>query len=567
MTKTSELLLRAVDAHRAGRLETAEELYNGVLALDPNNADALNLLGLIAESRGRSGDAVAYFDRALAAKPAFAEAAFNRGNTLSAQGDTSAAEASFRQALAADPAHASAHLNLGSLLYRSKRRAEAEAAFRAMIAHAPNDARGHYNLGRCLLDRKDYAAAEAAVRQAMALNASDIPQRLTLSDIYLATGRTQEARTLLEDTLAAHPETPEVLNALGTVLCNGGDNREGLDLYTRALTLKPDYVNAIVNRGLTLLALGDLKEGWRGYARRFESGEAMFAPRARATPWPPWQGEPLAGKTIFVWGEQAVGDQILYAGMLPDVIARAKKCIIECAPRLTALFVRSFPKAVVVSPEQSADVLSRETVDFHSAVLDLGVWLRPNFASFPARARFLMPDAALVAHFIEKYAPLRANGKRLVGLSWKSTSTITGADKTIPLAHWSELLATPGVSLVSVQYGAQTAELEDARARGIDIHHDSSVDPLGDLDRYAAQLAALDLVISVSNTTVHVAGALGVPTWVIVPEGRGGLWYWFTEGDRSPWYGALRLFRRRAGGNILDDIAAALLQSAAEAGS
>ena len=100
-----------------------------------------------------------------------------------------------------------------------------------------------------------------------------------------------------------------------------------------------------------------------------------------------------------------------------------------------------------------------------------------------------------------------------------------------------------------------------------DIHHDSSADPLGDLDRYAAQLAALDLVISVSNTTVHVAGALGVPTWVIVPEGRGGLWYWFTEGERSPWYAAVRLFRRRAGGNILDDIAAALRQSAKQAGS
>jgi tetratricopeptide (TPR) repeat protein len=559
MTTISALLLRAVHAHQAGELDTAAQLYESVLALDPANADALNLLGVMTAGRGRPAEAVAFYDRALAANPAFTEAAFNRASALAALGDAAGAEAGFHGALACDAAHIGARLNLGALLYKSNRKDEAEEQFREMMTRAPDDARAHYNLGRCLLDRARYDAAETALDRALTLDPAGVPQRLTLSDLYIATGRPDRARRLLEETRALHPNAPDVLTALATAVCNTGDNTGGLALYDRALAADPAYVHAVINRGLTLLTLGRLGEGWQGYARRFESGAAMFAPRAQATPWPQWQGEALAGKTIFIWGEQAVGDQILYAGMIPDVIARAGRCVVECAPRLAALFKRSFPKAVVVGPGESAAALARESVDFHSSSLDLGRWLRPSFGSFPNRAAFLCPDAALTAYFKEKYAPLRAGGRRLIGISWRSTSTVTGGDKTIPLAQWKQTLATPGISFLSVQYGDQAEEVAAAPGAGAVLHRDADVDPLGDLDQYAAQLAALDGVISVSNTTVHVAGALGVPAWVLVPHGRGALWYWFAAGDHSPWYPSLRLFRQRSDVNILDEVAAALV--------
>jgi ADP-heptose:LPS heptosyltransferase len=212
----------------------------------------------------------------------------------------------------------------------------------------------------------------------------------------------------------------------------------------------------------------------------------------------------------------------------------------------------------VVSAKDPTNPLAREVIDYQTSSLDLGRWLRPDFAHFPKRAAYLAPDTGMVAAFREKYAPLRAGGKRLIGLSWKSRSAFTGAEKSLALAEWQPILDTADCAFISVQYGAEAGELAAALRTGHVIHHDATVDSLKDLDTFAAQLAALDLVISVSNTAVHVAGALGVPTWVIVPEGKGGLWYWFERSDATPWYPSIRLFRRRPGHNISAEIAAAL---------
>jgi len=559
MSAIGDLLQQAVREHQAGRLDAAERLYNQVLRGDPRNHNALNLLGLIAQTRGKQAEAIALFDRALAAKPAFADAAFNRANVLLAQQEHAQAEASFRQALTLNPMHADARLNLGSLLHSLGRMDDAAQVFRDAVRAAPGDARAHYNLGRCLRDLQDLAGAEAAFKAAVGLEPSNLPQRLGLSDVCLAMGRTTEARHMLEQTLAMYPNAAEVLSALGTVHNDANDLDAALLFYDRALAADPGYVAATVNRGLAHLKMGNLDEGWAAYARRFETGERMFRPRSGGAPWPQWRGELLTGKTIFVWGDQAVGDQILYAGMISEVAAQAGKCLIECEPRLVALFERSFPRATVFAATDKRD-LREERIDFQSSSLDLGQWLRRDFENFPKRRGYLIPDVAQVEQFHEKYAPLRAGGNKLVGISWRSKSAATGAQKTVSLEQWYRLLRVPGVTFVNVQYGDSTDDLSAASAAGIDLYHDDSVDSLKDIDRFAAQLTALDLVISVSNTTVHVAGSVGVPTWVLVPEGRGNLWYWFTGREDSPWYSYLRLMRQRADIDVVADIARQLEQ-------
>src|SRR5262249_35302121 len=145
--------------------------------------------------------------------------------------------------------------------------------------------------------------------------------------------------------------------------------------------------------------------------------------------------------------------------------------------------------------------------------------LRPTLASFPAQPCYLAADSAARAMLRQRYG---TDGKRVVGISWRSTSTGTGPFKSTRLADWAKILATPDVRFVSLQYGADAAEIEAVKAHfGADIVIDPAVDPVRDVDQFAAQVDAMDLVVTVSNTTAHVAGALGKPTWLLTPEGLG----------------------------------------------
>ncbi len=174
----------------------------------------------------------------------------------------------------------------------------------------------------------------------------------------------------------------------------------------------------------------------------------------------------------------------------------------------------------------------------------LGRWLRPDAASFPARASYLVPDEARRARY---RAHMEATGKTgpIVGISWVSANLKIGRHKTLNLHQWAPILKVPGVRFIDLQYGDTTAERAAVEADlGIHIEHIPDLDLREDIDGVAALAAACDLVISVSNTTVHLAAALGRPTWILVPASTGNLWYWMRGGDQTPWYKTASIFRQ-----------------------
>jgi hypothetical protein len=259
-----------------------------------------------------------------------------------------------------------------------------------------------------------------------------------------------------------------------------------------------------------------------------------------------WDGSPLAGKSIFLWREQGVGDEILYGGMIPDLVAARARVVLECDPRLVPLFARSFPSVEVVAQTIPPDPRTESrAVDFQAPVATLGRWLRADFSGFPRHADYLKPDPALAASLRGKYRAL-AGGRTVIGISWHSRLSPALAEKGTQLADWKEILANPGAFFVNLQYGDCARDIEAARvATGVTVYADPEIDAMKDLDAFAAQVNAMDLVVSTSNTTVHFAGAQNVPCWTLLPSGPGALWYWFTGREDSPWYPAMRLLRRR----------------------
>jgi ADP-heptose:LPS heptosyltransferase len=252
---------------------------------------------------------------------------------------------------------------------------------------------------------------------------------------------------------------------------------------------------------------------------------------------------------LLVWGEQGIGDVILFASMLPDLAAKGMRLTLEVDPRLVPLFQRSFPSVSVIA---RTDSVPAGTFDAQVNIGRLGLFLRPDRASFARQKPFLTPDPARVAAFKARYAALHRGPK--IGIAWRSSSP-SYRRKSIGIEAWAPLLARQDLCFVSLQYGEVAEDLRLAKDKlGAAIIHDTSVDTWGDLDGLAAQIAALDAVVSVSNLNVHIAGALGVRTHALLTSNA--LWYWTHNAAVTPWYGSLRLWRQRQGAAASDLLAA-----------
>jgi hypothetical protein len=299
--------------------------------------------------------------------------------------------------------------------------------------------------------------------------------------------------------------------------------------------------NPVVRRRAAEMRLmfGKLADGWDLYD---ESRLQSTGLTPRPEPPPYWRGEAVSGKKLLIWCEQGLGDEVLYAGIIPDVVARGARCTIISSNRMTPVFERSFRDCVVRSADNIPSHAGTE-FDLQIAAGSLGRYLRRDFADFPTHSGYLRPDPNAHARLKRKYEAL-AQGRRIVGLAWKSRHTIAGSTKSAELINLDAILAVPGVMFVNLQYGDCAAELAEVCDRlGVQIYQDPDIDSLTNVDDFFAQVAAMDLVISTSNSAVHIAGSMNVPTWLLLPNGRGALWYWFLRREDSPWYPSVKIFR------------------------
>ncbi len=550
---TDETLQKAFQLHQSGDLDQAERLYDAVLKKHPGNGDALNLKAIIVQARGRHDEAIALFERACKAVPNFADVPFNMANSLKALGRNDEALAAYDKTLQLNPGYAGARLNAGTLLQKLGRASEAIASFREMTKIAPTDPRGHYNLALAITEALDdtknddqrsamITEAEQAFARAQTLNPNDANIPFAFANLRSKQGDHTNAIELTKTALKLNPNWPEAWGNLGSHLEANGDPASAEAAFDKALALNPESAGAIVNRGLAQLAQGNFN-GWADYARRFETSHALYM--KREWPWPKWDGSPLNGREIFLWSDQGIGDEILYGSMIAEVATTAKSCVVECAPRLVPLYRRSFPDIEVVAKTtaESTSLLKR-TFDFQASVLDLGQWYRRTLGRFPNRPHWLSADNSLAASLREKYLDRAPGASRLIGISWRSANPMFGRQKSFDLQHFLPLFRVQGVSWLNVQYGDTAQDIERLQEyQGVTIIRDENIDSLADLDSFAAQLSTLDAVITVSNSTAHLAAALGVPVFLLLPEKKKKLWYWFGEGEFSPWYRSMRIKR------------------------
>jgi tetratricopeptide (TPR) repeat protein len=527
-----------------GNLDEAAMYFQNSIELNPSFADAHYNIAFIFEKTDQYEKALSSYRQALSLNPDSADVYNNLGNLLLKLKRFDDAVLNFKKALELNPDYILALNNLGITLKEKRLYEDAIIYLKKAIEIDPSFADAYYNLAIVLKGKNQIAEAIAFFHKTIELNPSFPDAYYDLAIVLKDDNQIDEAVTFLQKAIYLNPFFSDAYNNIALICDDKGQTEEAIAYYQKALRIKPDDAEIHWNMSQTLLSSGNFEQGWREYEWRTEVKDFKqdIFPQFR------WDGRPLEGKSLIITTEQGIGDEIMFASCLHEIIAQAGLCIIECDKRLIPLFSRSFAKSKMIA-RLSIGAPYPEDLPLAEMKISIGSlpkFLRPNLSSFLQQSAFLIPDYQKVELWRKRFSNLGEGLK--IGISWRGGSkpAVKLARSTV-LEQWKELLSVPEVHFINLQYGDCTNELREARENlGITIHEWEDADPLKDLDAFAAQISALDLVISVDNATVHMAGALGVPAWVLLPFSCD--WRWMHDFEDTPWYKTIRLIRQSNSG-------------------
>ncbi|WP_448206556.1 tetratricopeptide repeat protein [Azospirillum sp. sgz302134] len=584
MATLDEALALALDLHTAGRLEEAEELYVRILDAVPEEPNALHLHGLLCAQGQRLDEAVALIGKAVAVRPDVAEYRANLAKLHQARGDLSAAAdeycaalalcpdsaalsfplaqldrrcgrneralAAYRRTLVIQPDHGEATAQVGILGRRTGRGAQAVAALRHAVRLRPDLGEAWHHLGVALQQAKDLDALDALCRAA-GLLPQDANVHVNLAHALSDAGGEDAAERALRRALALDPASAEALSGLAKGARGRREIDTALALHDRALHARPESTDARWSRSLTRLLAGRLPEGWEDYEARWSAPGFPTKPRGFSQPL--WQGEDIAGRTILLHEEQGRGDAIQFVRYAPMVACRGARVLLEAGADLVPL-LQSLPGVERVFARGEA----LPAFDLHCPLLSLPRAFGTTLDSIPAEVPYLSVEPERAAAWRERLA-----GPELkIGLVWAGNPNFAGDRERSPgLEPLLPVLEVAGCRVFGLQFGPGRDALAGRvlPASFIDLGQD-----IVDFRDNAAAILALDVVVTSCTVTAHLAGALGVPVWVLlsyVPD-----WRWLLDRDDSPWYPTARLFRQKHPGDwaaVARDVTAALAERVA----
>jgi tetratricopeptide (TPR) repeat protein len=570
----ADLHLQALERFRAGDRDTALALLHQALAADPGNADIHNSLGVLLGAAGdaegaivcfaqatrlapndagsfanlglalrgqnRTDAAIAAFSRAEALDPQSFEVRLHLGMLLRTQGSVAGALLRLREAVALRPDHPGANMALATALHAAHRQAEAVGFYDRVIALRSDLAHAHAARALALqeLDRLDDAIAGHLT--ALALRPELLETRCNLAQVLRATGDVSGALREAGIASAAHPESSLAQICDGFARLAAGDEAGGEAALRRGVALPALTAEQHCASALVALLLGDWAAGWDGYEARWQVPSAT--PSRVRTRSPEWDGGPLAGRRILLFWEQGLGDTLQFLRYANLVAVKGGEVVLWVQPPVAPLLA-DWPGVTVVAGTE-ADL---PQFDVQCSLLSLPRLFATRPDSIPGVVPYLKPPTVRP----------RRSGALQVGLAWSGRAAHRNdAHRSVALAALAPVLAVPGCDFHVLQTEIRAADAGTAAQwpQLFDRHAE-----LHDFADTAALVAGLDLVISVDTAAAHLAGALGVPLWLLLPAVPD--WRWLLGRDSSPWYPTARLFRQRRAGAwepVVARVAAAL---------
>lgn len=567
----------SVILYRAGNLDEAEREVRGLLAVENSRRNALLLLSQIYVRRGDLEKASRFLKAIVRQFKQDAKAYYSLGNIYRDQEAFGSAYAHYKRAVSADPSFSDAYVAMAEAAMVLSREELAADIVKRALALKPKNAPLIGRYAEILIDAGRWEEAEQAAKQALALEpgsvaACDVLARLfsvlerhdeafhiasigltlephnrtlraRMGMVLTALEEAAEARILLDEAIVQAPDDFKVIQGLVELAKLQGNMDDAVRMTQRILRLRPESAGVHCSAAMNFLYAAKFGRGFDEYEWAFLQPRRGRGKKPQL-PQPEWAGEPLQGRSILVYSEQGVGDEIMFATAIPELIRAGARVFVDCGERLIPLYERTFPTATILArgKRKKDPRFNSKEIDYQISIGSLARFLRRNVNDFGRNRPFLVADRDKVRGLRARYR--QDHAKLIVGIGWKGGSgAVRRKGRSMDLSLWKNILSIPGITFVSVQYGEVKADIAAARAAtGAEIIYDETVDPLKDMDISAAQIGAMDLVISATNAGVHTAGALGVPCWALVPFVSDWRWTWGRTD--ALWYPGMRIFRQ-----------------------
>ena len=522
---------------KQGKLEEVIEVYNKVLSIKPDYVDAYFNMGIALQNQSKLEEAIEAYNKALSIKPDYAEAYYNIGIVLQEQGKLEEAIEAYNKTLSIRPNYVDAYNNMGNALKKQGKLEEAIETYNKVLSIKPDYVDAYFNMGNVLQDQGKPEEAIEIYNKALAIKPDYAKAYYNIGIVLQEQGKLEEAIETYNKVLSIKPDYVEAYNNIGNALVDQGKPEEAIDAYKKAISIKPDYAQAHHNLSFALLAVKDFDQGfieseWRWKSKR-QDGTFLKSTK------PMWNGE--KNQRVLVWGEQGIGDEILFSSIIPELYTTSLKILVKCDKRLIPLFKRSFPVDIIYFSKDKP--VPEDEYDFHIPMGSLPLTFRKSLDSFKKSALgYLKPDTARAKSIRGQL--IHEQGKKLIGISWKTASPTKGSSyRNINLAELARALDSSNTQLVCLQYGDVSNEIEAVkRDFNIEVIQFSDVDNKHDIDGLAALMAACDTVVTIANVTTHLSGALGLPTKLMLPLTVN--WRWGASENSSYWYDSVRLYKQ-----------------------
>ncbi|MFZ5571688.1 MAG: tetratricopeptide repeat protein [Thermodesulfobacteriota bacterium] len=601
------ILEQGIQLHRSQRFPEAAAAYDRLLRLDPDNADALHLLGVIASQTGQHERAARLIDEAIRRNPAapefynslgavkqamgrvkeavslylqavnlhgeYLEAYYNLlrllpdnadipfkiGFVLHRQGKRDDAMRHYETALAIQPDHADALNNLGCAHRELGNLDEALGCFQRAARVRPDFADAHHNLGFVLHEKERYEEALVHYRAALSLEPHRADTHMDLGRTHQRMGDLAEAVRCYQRAVDIRPDHSKALYNWACALHELGRDDDAVDQYAEAVRRDPGHVEAHVNRAFILLLNGRYKEGWPEYEWRLQRPDWLSV-NHRYADIPPWNDVTKSRDRILVIAEQGMGDTIQFSRYLPLVKSRCRKLLLHVQPELMPLFATCpvIDELITAQPGQTPEA------DAAVHIMSLAGLFGTTPETIPSVFPYLTAPREKMAIWDARIPKAGIN----IGIAWSGNPAYPGnRERSCPLRCFEPIADIPSVRLYSLQKGRAAEELHTLPS-GMQL---TDLGPdLNDFADTAAAVMHLDLIVSVDTAIVHLAGALNKPVWTLryhIPY-----WVWGLRGNRTPWYPSMRIFRQQRPGDweelfqrVTDGLLQITRQSSAEA--
>ena len=523
--------------YRLKRYDACIKEVKSKLKKFPTSLHLLNYQAMAYSALKKDREALESYQNIIKKDPSLAGPYYNSGIILKRNGRLEEAIDNYKKAISLKPDYVQAFNNLGVLYKDNKKYDDAIKMFMRAREIQPDHQNSYYNLG---LIKKEQGLSEEAIDlflKVLKLNPEHTEAKYNMSLLRKDKGLLEEAKRYLEEILISDQKNENAAKELAVVFGEMGNFNKAISSLKKLIAHNPKNRSLFHGLGLCLLTIGEFKEGWKAIELRWEEENneiAAWFKRAKET----WIGEKTEKNVILYTNRQGIGEDILLLSLLPEVQQMCSSLSVYIDPRLHSLCRRAMPDINFV---KDIDELQNVDCDYNLPLGSVPGLIRNDISDFNRTVNgYLKADQQRVEAIRKE---LKLEGKTAIGISWKSFNT-GYKTKSICLRDMERMFAGLDVVLVNLQYGDVADEIKEFKEEtGIEVLQCASVDNREDLDGLAALIEACDLVVSTSNVTVHMAGALAKETWVMLPHVRVNFW-WLLERTDSVWYPSLTLYRQ-----------------------